>query len=50
MFYSENINVIDIGGVHMTDLRTHCGKVDVRTIGYLHVQPNMAGTLNDQIL
>ena len=26
----------------------HCGKADVRTIGYL--QPNMAGTSNDQIL
>ena len=26
----------------------HCGKADVRTIGYL--QPKMAGTSNDQIL
>ena len=26
----------------------HCGKEDVHTIGYL--QPNMAGTSNDQIL
>ena len=26
----------------------HCGKADIRNIRYL--QPNMAGSLNDQIL
>ena len=29
-------------------ISSHCGKADVRTIGYL--QPNTAGTSNDQIL
>ena len=32
----------------LNQTKHHCGKADVRTIGYL--QPNMAGTLNDQIL
>ena len=29
-------------------INNHCGKADVRTIGYL--QPNMVGNLKDQIL
>ena len=45
--YSKATNV-DRYTIEIMTLVIHCGKADVRTIGYL--QPNMAGTSNNQIL